>query len=139
MTSLAIVSPWLFGPSTLHKSFPVKNFVDSSASIKYDVVATDFVSSNEASVQVDNGRLELEESGAFPGLETPGFLSPDVMESVMAPPTDVQLVPSETINIEGSSVGAFPSDNIVDSLSTHPEKETSSSRKRKDAPASYSS
>ncbi|KAJ6771099.1 RNA polymerase III TRANSCRIPTION INITIATION FACTOR B [Salix koriyanagi] len=68
------------------------------------------------------------------------------MESVMAPPTDVQLVPSETINIEGSSVGAFPSDNIVDSLSTHPEdasdlpeKETSSSRKRKDAPASYSS
>ncbi|KAJ6409571.1 hypothetical protein OIU84_009130 [Salix udensis] len=38
-------------------SFPVKNFVDSSASIKYDVVATDFVSSNEASVQVDNGRL----------------------------------------------------------------------------------
>ncbi|KAJ6716673.1 RNA polymerase III TRANSCRIPTION INITIATION FACTOR B [Salix koriyanagi] len=106
----------------------------------------DFVSSNEASVQVDNGRLELEESGAFPGLETPGFLSPDVMEFVMAPPTDVQLVPSETINIEGSSVGAFPSDNIVDSLSTHPEdasnlpeKETSSSRKRKDAPASYSS
>ncbi|KAJ6431018.1 hypothetical protein OIU84_018510 [Salix udensis] len=61
------------------------------------------------------------------------------MESVMAPPTDVQLVPSETINIEGSSVGAFPSDNIVDSLSTHPEKETSSSRKRKAAPASYSS
>ncbi|KAJ6431017.1 hypothetical protein OIU84_018510 [Salix udensis] len=159
-------------------SFPVKNFVDSSASIKYDVVATDFVSSNEAAVQVDNGRLELEESGAFPGLETPGFLSPDVMESVMAPPTDVQLVPSETINIEGSSVGAFPSDNIVDSLSTHPgdfippdtctseiqmnqelenltetnvtgihqedasglpEKETSSSRKRKAAPASYSS
>ncbi|KAG5238861.1 transcription factor TFIIIB component [Salix suchowensis] len=159
-------------------SFPVKNFVDSSASIKYDVVVTDFVSSNEASVQVDNGRLELEESGAFPGLETPGFLSPDVMESVMAPPTDVQLVPSETINIEGSSVGAFPSDNIIDSLSTHPgdfippdtctseiqmnlelenltetnvtgihqedasdlpEKETSSSRKRKDAPASYSS
>ncbi|KAJ6355944.1 hypothetical protein OIU78_004129 [Salix suchowensis] len=159
-------------------SFPVKNFVDSSASIKYDVVATDFVSSNEAAVQVDNGRLELEESGAFPSLETPGFLSPDVMESVMAPPTDVQLVPSETINIEGSSVGAFPSDNIVDSLSTHPgdfippdtftseiqmnqelenltetnvtgihqedasdlpEKETSSSRKRKDAPASYRS
>ncbi|KAJ6719717.1 TRANSCRIPTION FACTOR TFIIIB COMPONENT B''-like protein [Salix purpurea] len=159
-------------------SFPVKNFFDSSASIKYDVVATNFISSNEAAVQVDNGRLELEESGAFPGLETPGFLSPDVMESVMAPPTDVQPVPSETINIEGSSVGAFPSDNIVDSLSTHPgdfippdtctseiqmnqelenltetnvtgihqedasdlpEKETSSSRKRKDAPASYSS
>ncbi|KAF9673368.1 hypothetical protein SADUNF_Sadunf10G0016700 [Salix dunnii] len=159
-------------------SFPVNNFVDSSASMKCDVMVTDFASSNEAAVQVDNGRLELEESGAFPGLETPGFLPPDVMESVMAPPTDVQLVPSETINIEGSSVGAFPSDNIVDSLSTHlgdfippdpctseiqmnqelenltetnvigihqedasdlPEKETSSSRKRKAAPASYSS
>uniref|UniRef100_A0A3N7H7E4 SANT domain-containing protein n=1 Tax=Populus trichocarpa TaxID=3694 RepID=A0A3N7H7E4_POPTR len=122
--------------------------------MKCNVVATDFSSPNEAAVQVDNGRLELEESGAFPGLETPGFLSPDVMESVMAPPPNVQPVPSETINIDGCSVAAFPSDNIVDSPCTHldnvtaihqedasdlPEKETSSSRKRKAAPVSCSS
>uniref|UniRef100_A0A2K1YMI2 SANT domain-containing protein n=1 Tax=Populus trichocarpa TaxID=3694 RepID=A0A2K1YMI2_POPTR len=135
-------------------SFPAQNFVDSSAFMKCNVVATDFSSPNEAAVQVDNGRLELEESGAFPGLETPGFLSPDVMESVMAPPPNVQPVPSETINIDGFSVAAFPSDNIVDSPCTHldnvtaihqedasdlPEKETSSSRKRKAAPVSCSS
>ncbi|KAH8495085.1 hypothetical protein H0E87_018317, partial [Populus deltoides] len=145
-------------------------------------ISTDFSSPNEAAVQVDNGRLELEESGAFPGLETPGFLSPDVMESVMALPPNVQRVPSETINIDGCSVAAFPSDNIVDSPCTHlgdfippdpctseirmnqelknltetsrsdnvtaihqedasdlPEKETSSSRKRKAAPVSCSS
>uniref|UniRef100_A0A3N7FL10 SANT domain-containing protein n=2 Tax=Populus trichocarpa TaxID=3694 RepID=A0A3N7FL10_POPTR len=76
------------------------------------------------------------------------------MESVMAPPPNVQPVPSETINIDGCSVAAFPSDNIVDSPCTHldnvtaihqedasdlPEKETSSSRKRKAAPVSCSS
>ncbi|KAJ6980966.1 hypothetical protein NC653_024370 [Populus alba x Populus x berolinensis] len=163
-------------------SSPAQNFVDSSAFMKCNVVAPDFSSPIEAAVQVDNGRLELEESGAFPGLETPGFLSPDVMESVMAPPPNVQLVPSETINIDGCSVAAFPSDNIVDSPHTHqgdfippdpcsyeirmnqelknltetsrsdnvtaihqedasdlPEKETSSSRKRKTAPVSCSS
>ncbi|KAJ6897934.1 hypothetical protein NC652_024685 [Populus alba x Populus x berolinensis] len=134
-----------------------------------------------AASAVPNTAVETE-SGAFPGLETPGFLSPDVMESVMAPPPNVQLVPSETINIDGCSVAAFPSDNIVDSPHTHqgdfippdpcsyeirmnqelknltetsrsdnvtaihqedasdlPEKETSSSRKRKTAPVSCSS
>jgi len=41
-------------------SFPAQNFVDSSAFMKCNVVATDFSSPNEAAVQVDNGRLELE-------------------------------------------------------------------------------
>jgi len=41
------------------------------------------------------------------------------MESVMALPPNVQRVPSETINIDGCSVAAFPSDNIVDSPCTH--------------------
>ncbi|XP_011010994.1 PREDICTED: uncharacterized protein LOC105115711 isoform X2 [Populus euphratica] len=163
-------------------SFPTQKYVDFSAFMKCNVVATDFSSPNEAAVQVDSGRLELEESGALPGLETPGFLSPGVMESVMAPPPNVQHVPSGTINIDGCPVASFPSDNIVDSPCTHlgdfipqdpctseiqmnqelknltetshsdnvtavhredasdlPEKETSSSRKRKAAPVSCSS
>ncbi|CAK7329662.1 unnamed protein product [Dovyalis caffra] len=97
--------------------FPMRNSVDSSAFMKHDVVATDSVSPNEAAVQFDNGRSELEESGVFPDLETRGFLPPDAMEFVMPSPPNVQLIPSETINIDGCSVAAFPSDNIEDSSS----------------------
>ncbi|KAJ6897931.1 hypothetical protein NC652_024682 [Populus alba x Populus x berolinensis] len=97
-------------------------FVESAievGSMRLDLDAFDYMDPQPTSHQLGKkGCWQVTVEGAFPGLETPVFLSPDVIESVMCPTTKY-------------NVTAIHQEDASDL----PEKENSSSRKRKTAPS----